>query len=327
MNSLATASLQRETPAPQGLESRPSMPSRITKILIEALVTTGIVLCPISHATAQEPDQSTPEKPAPPKTPVMEADPSAEFLERGFQHLYELNFDGARIEFSAYQQSQPDDPVGKAAEAASYLFEQFNSKGVLTSEFFLSDAKFLGGVEGLASQNQNAAFLAANSKARELAKARLKSNPHDIHGLLGLTIADGMESDYDAIIIKKQLDGLKMMKQAEAEANTLLAIDPSEQDANVALGMANYVIGCLPGYKRALVWFGGIHGDRVRGMQQMASAAEHGHYLQPFAKVMLALAYEREHQMDRAHELLAELAVQYPTNPVFARELTLSAKK
>ena len=30
----------------------------------------------------------------------------------------------------------------------------------------------------------------------------------------------------------------------------------------------------------------------------MQIAADHGHYLQPFAKVLLALAYEREHQMD-----------------------------
>jgi hypothetical protein len=237
-----------------------------------------------------------------------------------------LNFDGARAEFLAYEKDRPDDPMGKAAEAASYLFEQFNAKGVLTSDFFLNDSKFLGGVDGTALQNKNAAFLEANNQARYLAKERLRSNPRDLHGLLGLTIADGMESDYDALIIKKQLDGLKMMRQAEAEANTLLTVDPSEQDANVALGMSNYVIGCLPGYKRALVWFGGIHGDRVRGMAQMKSAAEHGHYLQPFAKVMLALAYEREHQIDLAHDLLSDLAAQFPSNPVFARELAITEK-
>jgi tetratricopeptide repeat protein len=103
----------------------------------------------------------------------------------------------------------------------------------------------------------------------------------------------------------------------------VLAIDPTEQDANVALGMSNYVIGCLPSYKRAFLWFGGLHGDRNRGMEQMQSAAEHGHYLQPFAKVMLALAYEREHKPERAKELLADLATQFPDNPVFARELAI----
>src|ERR1700690_4337000 len=121
-------------------------------IFVLACIATGILSCPILHAEPQEsvqPEQKAQEKTA--QGPVMEADPSAQYLERGFRRLYELNFDGARIEFFAYQKSRPDDPLGKAAEAASYLFEQFNAKGVLTSEFFLNDEKFLGGVEGSAA--------------------------------------------------------------------------------------------------------------------------------------------------------------------------------
>jgi tetratricopeptide (TPR) repeat protein len=259
--------------------------------------------------------------------PVMEADPSAQLLESGYRRLYELNFAGARTDFVAYQKARPDDPLGKASEAASYLFEQFHARGVLTSEFFVNDATFLGGVSGTAEQNNNPGFVEANSQAREQAKKLLKANPHDIHGLLAITIADGMESDYDAIIIKKQLPGLSMMRQAEAEANTLLAIDPTQQDANVALGMSNYVIGSLPSYKRAFLWFGGLHGDKLRGMDLMGSAAEHGHYLKPFAKVMLALAYEREKKPEKARELLAQLAVEFPNNAVFARELAIVNKE
>jgi hypothetical protein len=267
--------------------------------------------------------QNTVEPPKPEQAPVMEADPSLKLLESGYRHLYELNFTAARVDFVSYQKERPEDPLGKASEAASYLFEQFHARGVLTSEFFVNDQTFLGGVPGSAEQNHNAGFVEANTQAREQAKKLLKSNPKDIHGLLALTIADGMESDYDAIIIKKQLPGLSMMRQAEADAKTLLAIDPTEQDANVALGMSNYVIGSLPSYKRAFLWFGGLHGDKQRGMDQMGSAAEHGHYLQPFAKVMLALAYEREHKPEQARELLSELAVQFPRNSVFARELAL----
>lgn len=260
-------------------------------------------------------------KPAPGAT--AESDPSANLLENGYKHLYELNFTAARSDFQEYQKARPEDPLGKASEAASYLFEQFHARGVLTSEFFVNDATFLGGVPGSAEQNRNPGFVEANSQAREQAKKLLKTNPNDIHGLLALTIADGMESDYDAIVIKKQLPGLSMMRQAEADAKTLLAIDPTQQDANVALGMSNYVIGSLPSYKRAFLWFGGLHGDKQRGMDQMGSAAEHGHYLQPFAKVMLALAFEREHKPAQARELLAQLAVEFPRNTVFARELAL----
>jgi hypothetical protein len=257
------------------------------------------------------------------EVPGMIADPSATLVDAGFRDLYELRFNAARAKFSSYQTMRPDDPLGKAAEAASYLYEEFNDKGVLTSAFFLNDAKFLGGVDGSISTNHNEPFLAANRAAREEARLLLKSNPRDPHGLLILTIADGMESNYDALIEKKQTAGLGLMRRAESEANTLLAIDPTAQDAYVALGMSNYIIGCLPGYKRAFLWFGGVHGDREQGMDQLRLAAVNGHYLQPFAKIMLALAYEREHQNARALPLLADLTIEFPGNPIFAHELSL----
>jgi hypothetical protein len=218
---------------------------------------------------------------------------------------------------------EPTDPLGKAAEAASYLYQEFSEKGVFTSAFFLNDDLFLGGVAGKPSENRNDAFLQVNVQARRMAEGLLKSNPRDPHGLLVLTMTDGMESDYDALIEKKQLAGLSMMRRAESEANTLLAIDPTAQDAYLALGASNYVIGSLPAYKRFFLKMGGMHGDKQRGIQQMQQAADHGHYLKPFAKILLALGYEREHQVDRARVLLAELTAQFPENPLFAHELAL----
>lgn len=271
--------------------------------------------------------QESPELVTSPGIPRMEADPSAGLLDTGFRALYELKFKEAREQFLAYQKARPDDPLGKVAEAASFLFEEFNEKGVLTSEFFLNDDRFLGGVEGSAAENRNSNFLKANHEARAVAKKRVKSDPRDAHGLLVLTMTDGMESNYMAMIEKKQLPALSLMRQAESEANTLLGINPDEKDAYVALGMSNYVIGCLPGYKKAFLWFGGVHGDRNRGIKQMQSAAEHGHYLQPFAKILLALAYEREHQSERAQPLLAALSAQFPANPIFAHELELIYKQ
>jgi hypothetical protein len=244
-------------------------------------------------------------------------------LDSGFRNLYELNFQRARAEFLAYQKLHPTDPLGKAAEAASYLYEQFNDKGVLTSSFFLDDSKLLGGVEGSPSKNRNAAFLETNREAHELAQRRLKFDAKDPGGLLGLTLTDGMESDYDALIEKKQFASIGLMRQAESEANALLKVDPEAQDAYVALGTSNYIIGCMPVYKRAFLWLGGVHGDRARGMQQLELASRHGRYLRPFAMIMLALAAEREHQRDRARALLTDLTLEFPANPIFARELTL----
>jgi hypothetical protein len=258
-----------------------------------------------------------------PALPRIEAAPSSGVLENGFRNLYELNFKGGREKFVNYQKLEPRDPMGKAAEAASYLYEQFNDKGIFTSEFFLSDDKFLGGAIGTPAENRNDGFLNANHTARSMAEDMLKADAHDRQALLVLTMADGMEADYDALLVKKQMAGLSLTKQADAEAAKLLAVDPSAEDAYMALGAANYVIGCLPSYKRAFLWFGGIHGDREKGMEQLQRAADNGHYMKGFAKAWLALAYEREHQPEQARRLLTELQAEYPANPIYAKELAL----
>jgi hypothetical protein len=248
-------------------------------------------------------------------------------LEAAFRRMYELRFDDARREVFAYRRAHPDDPLGAAAEAASYLFEEFDHEGVLTSEFFLDDERLLGGVPGRPDPLRRAAFLDANESARSMARARVQANPEDPDGLFVLTLADGMQGDFEALIEKHQLSSLSLIRRAEKEARRLLAVQPETQDAYMALGAANYIIGCLPAYKRFLLWFGGVRGDRQRGMEQLEVAAERGHYLRPLAKALLALAAEREGQLDRARALFEDLSREFPANRVFARELALARGK
>ena len=242
-------------------------------------------------------------------------------IDAGFRLLYELKFSEARAQFAAWEKLHPDDPLGAAAEAASHLFEEFHAQGVLTSEFFLDDKRLLGGIAGKADTTRGAAFKAANRRAQDLARRRLKTNPKDADALFALTISIGMQADYASLIEKKQLDSLRLVREAEDHAKNLLALAPDSADAYVALGAANYIIGCLPGYKRFFLRFGGIHGDKARGMQQVQMAATGGHYLRPFAKLLLALAALREKQIELARKQLTELTAEFPQNPLFAREL------
>jgi hypothetical protein len=85
--------------------------------------------------------------------------------------------------------------------------------------------------------------------------------------------------------------------------------------------MANYFIGSLPGTKKFFLGFAGIRGDKKAGIQQLGIAAEHGHYLRPFAKILLALAALREKKTEVARTQLKELVAGFPENPLFASEL------
>jgi len=249
--------------------------------------------------------------------------PANPHLDDSFHLMYELRFDAARARLVSCRQADPEDSLCDAAEAASYLFEEFHQKGVLTSEFFLNDERLLGGIEGSPGKDGNAAFLAANQRARKMAETRLKTTPQHPGALLTLALTDGMQGDFEALIKKRQLQSLSFIRRAEKEANALLRVEPDNGDAYVALGAANYIIGCMPVYKRFVLWFGGIHGDRKKGMEQLQMAATRGRYLKPLAKAMLALAAEREHQFDLARGLFEDLNREFPDNPVFAHELSL----
>jgi hypothetical protein len=241
-------------------------------------------------------------------------------LVAGFNLLYQQKFTEAREAFGNWRSHNPEEPFGEVALAASYLFEELYRQGVLTSDFFLNEKRFLHGIDGKPDPARMNNFREALTRARALARQRQKTNAKDPEALFALALASGMESDADAILEKKQLDGLKRMKEANEYAKQLLAQRPDAADAYVAPGIANYIIGSLnPGYRLAL-WFGGIHGDKKLGMEQVAKTVENGRYLRPFAKIMLALAARREKQNALAQKLLRELSEEFPSNDTFAAE-------
>jgi len=242
-------------------------------------------------------------------------------IEAGFHLLYQLKFPEARAQFSAWEKARPDDPLGSSSKAAGYLFEEFYAQGVLTSEFFLDDKLLLGGATGEGNEARRAAFLAANKRALDLAWRQLRSDPQDAEVLFALTLSTGMQADFAGLIEKRQLESLHFVRKAQSYAKDLLALSPDSADAYLTLGAANYILGCLPAYKRLFLTLSGIHGDRMKGMMQLEIAAMRGHYLRPFAKILLALVALREKQDALARTLLEELVGEFPENPLFASEL------
>jgi hypothetical protein len=244
-------------------------------------------------------------------------------LGAGFQLLYQLKFEQARQRFVQWEQQRPAQPLGPALEAASSLFEEFYRKGVLTSEFFLDDRRLLGGIKGQPAADLDRQFASAAQRAEKLARERLRNQPKDPDALFALTLVGGMQADDSFLIQKRQLESLRHLREADRNARMLLEIAPDTDDAYAALGAANYIIGCLPGYKRAMLWINGVHGDKALGLQQLARTAtsEHAHYLRPFAQLMLALAALREMNPDLSRQQLRELVAEFPENPLFAAEL------
>ena len=241
-------------------------------------------------------------------------------LKNGFDLLYEQKFPEARQIFEDWAAKNPSEPFGQVAIAASFLFEEFYRQQVLTSDYFLNDKRFLGGITGTPDPDRIKGFEDATMKARALAAQRLKQNKHDPEGLYAMTLSAGMQSDADSMLLKKHYDALKHLKEANNNAEILLADYPDAYDVYVAPGVAYYVIGSLSGSARFFLWFGGIHGDKELGMEKVEKTADGGNYLKPFAKILLALSARREKNDALAIKNLKELTEQFPGNTVYQSE-------
>jgi hypothetical protein len=241
-------------------------------------------------------------------------------LKAGFDLLYEQRFVEAREAFTGWESGNPQEPFGEVAIAASYLFEELSRQDVLTSNFFLDEKKFLRGIDGRPDPEAMRSFRQSLARARQIARERQKKSPDDGEALFALTLADGMDSDALTILEKNHLEGLKRMKEANKYAKQLLSQHPEATDAYIAPGIANYVVGSLNSGSRFVLWFDGVHGNKKLGMEQVARTAESGRYLQPFAKIVLALAARRENQTAVAQRLLRELKDEFPNSALFASE-------
>jgi hypothetical protein len=241
-------------------------------------------------------------------------------LTSGFHSLYLQNFTEAREKFAAWGSQHSDEPFAQVAIAASYLFEELYRQGVLSSDFFLNEKRFLHGIEGKPDPARMKSFQEALDQARKLAKSRLVKNARDPEAFFALTMTAGMESNADMMLKKQHIESLKRLKEGNEYAKELLAEQPDANDAYVALGTANYVIGSLSGGARFFLMFGGVHGDKKLGMQQLGKTIDGGRYLQPYAKILLALAARREKQNALAQKLFRELSEEFPESPLYAAE-------
>ncbi len=277
----------------------------ITLALLFALVSIALTTARAAEPPAGEPDAA-----------------SASQLETGFHFLYDLKPVEAQTQFHAWEKSHPEDPLGSALEAANYLLEECYRQGVLTSEFFLADKRPEDKKNLKPDPARRAGFFAAFQRAQDLAQARLKAVPNDVNALFAMTLSLGMQANYTSLIENRQLESLNMMRDAARYSRQLLGIDGNVADAYLALGAMNYMVGSLPGHQKFFLGFKGIHGDEKAGIQQLQIVATRGHYLRPFAKMLLGLAALRQKKPDVARSQFSELAAEFPSNPLFASELS-----
>lgn len=242
-------------------------------------------------------------------------------LDAGYRQMYNLEFDQAHQTFRQWGERHPDDPMAPVSDAAAYLFAEFDRLHILEIEFFTHDDAFLNRAKPSPDAKLKQSFDADLTKTQQLAEAALARDPGNQNAQFATLLRLGLHADYLAMIEKRYIASLSDGKASRAIAEKLIAADPGYSDAYLAVGVENYLLSLKSAPLRFLLRMGGAQTDKDRGIHDLLQTAEHGHYLLPYAKVLLAVAALRDKNTAWAKELLEGLAREFPHNRLYAQEL------
>lgn len=257
---------------------------------------------------------------------LLGADPSVPAvptpLDAGYHQMYDLQFDAAHRSFETWMEQHPDDPLGPVSNAAAFLFSEFDCLHILQSEFFLDDGATLKHTRSAPDPHVKQEFEQQLQRAEATADQALARDPNNQNAQFATVLRLGLHADYLALIEKKYLASLTEIKTGRGVAEKLIAANPHFGDAYLAIGVENYLLSLKSAPLRWFLRVGGAETDKDRGIENLALTAKSGHYLVPYARVLLAVAALRDKNVARAKELLAGLARQFPDNPLYSRELS-----
>jgi hypothetical protein len=242
-------------------------------------------------------------------------------LYSGWLKMYDLQFEAAHGIFEHWQTIHPEDPLGPASDAAGYLFSELARLGALESEFFVDDTQFINRKKLAPNSDVKLHFAKQIDRADRLADSALQKSPTDAGALFAKSLTYGLRADYAALVNKQSLRALIYTREGRPYAEKLLAAHPQAFDAYLGPGVENYLLSLRPAAIRFLLRLTGEHIDRQKGIEQLRQTARHGYYLEPFAKLLLAVAALRDNKEEKARELLTELHNRFPNNELYSREL------
>jgi tetratricopeptide (TPR) repeat protein len=232
----------------------------------------------------------------------------------GFVHFYNNEFDAAIADFEAGVKARPNDPESYNHLAQAILYREMLRNGALESQLVSGTNPFLRRPKMSISTQDKARFAHCVDQSLKLRQALLEKDPQNIHALYALGVAHGLRANYSFLVEKAWVDSLREAMAAKKFNEQILDINPNFVDAQLILGLDDYVVGNLPFHMRALGFVAGFRGDKDGGIRKLEEVAKAGILNRYDAEIVLAAIYRRERSPEKAIPLLKDLAARFPRN-------------
>ncbi len=237
----------------------------------------------------------------------------------GFEALYNLDYETARKNFREIARLFPDHPAGSQFLAATLWAQTLNESRRLQSSLYNTES-FYEEKEDKPDPRMVEEFRSLTRTAAQLAKARLRRNPKDVEALYFLGATEGLKAAFATGVQRSFKAALSDGSSSVDRHREVLKLDPNFHDAELTIGLYDYVVGSLPAPVKLIVSLVGARGSKKRGLLTLQRVAEQGSFARDDARALLIVLLKREKRYAEALAISRELGTKYPRNYLFKLE-------
>lgn len=237
----------------------------------------------------------------------------------GYDALYNLDYEGARKRFQKMIDLAPSHPAGAQCFASSLWLQQLNEAWELKATLYSTEVYEKGKPQ--LNRAQVDEFRKWIRTSKQLSQARLKKDPRDVEALYFLGAAEGLEAAFAGGVERKFRAALRSGTDAVDHHKEVLKLSPEFRDAELTIGLLNYVIGSLTLPVKMLAATMGVRGSKKRGLEALERVAAEGQWARDASRVLLIDLYKREKRWNDSFEMARQLSEKYPRNYLFKLQM------
>ena len=254
-----------------------------------------------------------------------------ELRRSGLDALYNIDYDKAQRDFKEIVRLYPQHPGGYQLLAARVWIKTLYESRRLQASLYSSESFYSSGDDKV-DPKVVTEFRNYTREARRLAEAKLKQEPKNIEALDFLANTEGLKAAFEEAVERRHFAALRDGNDAVNHHREVLKLDPKYIDAQITIGLYEYVVGSLPLPVKLLAGATGYRGSKKRGLKLLEQVAQEGTWARDDAKSVLIVLYTREKRFAEKVKLARELSEKYPRNYLLRLEtadalVSLAAQK
>ncbi len=247
-------------------------------------------------------------------TAALNRDPG---VRAAYDRFYILDYAGALQRFEAISTAHPEDPIATDYVLDATLFAELYRLNLLDTTLYAHDG-FLSNRHPVEENKQTTAeIFSLTDKAIDQSDALLKKNSKDVDALYARGWARSMKATYIGLVEHSYIAALRLALQSRGDDEKVLSIDPNYVDADLVVGVHQYVAGSLPLAFKMMAGLVGEGGSKQKGLALLREASRYSVITSVEARTALMLFLRREAKYPEAADIAKSLKDQYPRDFLF----------